>query len=207
MLLRQILFSSGGESAQPKPKHLLLLITDNLVSYSLVLNLNLMRETLSCCLVRCCIPYLLSWFWNNWMTAVKKTCDCQILGGCLSNKNAHILKLPQPKRPQQGVMLKKNPLRWYGMGRSGFGPIRLYCPCCSLAILATVNRLLKPPISWAVGCSRHPWEKNSHRELTVTTVVTAPGPMITAQSRLGEVPAQSRQGHSSVTARSQLSHG
>ena len=35
----------------------------------------------------------------------------------------------------------------------------------------------------------------------------APGPMITAQSRLGEVTAQSRRGHSSVTARSQLSHG
>ena len=47
-----------------------------------------------------------------------------------------------------------------------------------------------------------PW---AHSELT--TVVTAPGPMITAQSRLGEVTAQSRQGHSSVTARSQLSHG
>ena len=31
--------------------------------------------------------------------------------------------------------------------------------------------------------------------------------MITAQSRLGEVTAQSRRGHSSVTARSQLSHG
>ena len=49
-----------------------------------------------------------------------------------------------------------------------------------------------------------PW---AHGELTVTTVVTAPGPMITAQSRLGEVTAQSRRGHSSVTARSQLSHG
>ena len=42
-----------------------------------------------------------------------------------------------------------------------------------------------------------PW---AHRELTVTTVVMAPGPMVTAQSRLGESP-------SSVTARSQLSHG
>ena len=49
-----------------------------------------------------------------------------------------------------------------------------------------------------------PW---AHRELTVTTVVTAPGPMITAQSRLGEVTAQSRRGHSSDAARSQLSHG
>ena len=41
----------------------------------------------------------------------------------------------------------------------------------------------------------------------MTTVVTATGPMITAQSRLGEVTAQSRRGHSSVTVRSQLSHG
>ena len=49
-----------------------------------------------------------------------------------------------------------------------------------------------------------PW---AHGELTVTTVVTAPGPMITAQSRLGEITAQWRRGHSSVTARSQLSHG
>ena len=47
----------------------------------------------------------------------------------------------------------------------------------------------------------------AHRELMVTTVVTAPGPMITAQSRLGEVTGQSRRGHRSVTARSQLSHG
>ena len=59
-----------------------------------------------------------------------------------------------------------------------------------------------------------PWEKIftvsspcAHGELTVTTMVTAPGPMITAQSQLGEVTAQSRRGHSSVTARSQLSHG
>ena len=49
-----------------------------------------------------------------------------------------------------------------------------------------------------------PW---GHRELTVTTVVTAPGPIITAQSRLRQVTAQSRRGHSSLTARSQLSHG
>ena len=50
----------------------------------------------------------------------------------------------------------------------------------------------------------------AHRELTVTTVVTAPGPMITAQSWLGEVTAQSRRGHSSITASSvwsRLSHG
>ena len=46
-----------------------------------------------------------------------------------------------------------------------------------------------------------PW---AHRELTV---VTAPGPMITAQSQLGEVTAQWRLGHSSVTAQSQLNHG
>ena len=45
----------------------------------------------------------------------------------------------------------------------------------------------------------HPWEKNCHGELTV---VTGPGPMITAQSRLGEVTAQSRRGHSSITASS-----
>ena len=44
---------------------------------------------------------------------------------------------------------------------------------------------------------------NGHRELTVSSR----GPMIMAQSRLGEVTAQSRRGHSSVTARSQLSHG
>ena len=37
--------------------------------------------------------------------------------------------------------------------------------------------------------------------------LTAPSPMIMAQSRLGEVTAQSRRGHNSVTARSQLSHG
>ena len=41
---------------------------------------------------------------------------------------------------------------------------------------------------------------NGHRELTVTTVVTAPGP-----NDHGSVTA--RRGHSSVTARSQLSHG
>ena len=47
----------------------------------------------------------------------------------------------------------------------------------------------------------------AHGELTVTMVVTAPGPMITVQWRLGEVTAQSRLGHSSVTARLQLNHG
>ena len=68
--------------------------------------------------------------------------------------------------------------------------------------------------NWPSHCQPHPWEKIvtvssrwAHRELTVTTVVKAPGPMITAQPRLGEVTAQSRRGHSSVTARSQLSHG
>ena len=56
---------------------------------------------------------------------------------------------------------------------------------------------------------------NGHRELTESSPWAhgdhgghgSGGPMITAQSWLGEVPAQSRQGHSSVTARSQLSHG
>ena len=51
---------------------------------------------------------------------------------------------------------------------------------------------------------------NGHRELTVSSRwprwSRLRGPMITAQSRLGEVTAQSRRGHSSVTARSQLSH-
>ena len=59
------------------------------------------------------------------------------------------------------------------------------------------------PLVMTFTCGHCPWEKNCHRELTV---VTAPGTMITAQSRLGEVTAQSRRGHSSVTARSQLSH-
>ena len=52
---------------------------------------------------------------------------------------------------------------------------------------------------------------NGHRELTVSSRwprwSRLRGPMITAQSRLGEVTAQSRRGHSSVTPRSQLSHG
>ena len=58
---------------------------------------------------------------------------------------------------------------------------------------------------------------NGHRELTVTTVVTTPGPndhgsltakrghiSVTARSQLshGEVTAQSRRGHSSITASS-----
>ena len=49
---------------------------------------------------------------------------------------------------------------------------------------------------------------NVHRELTVSSRWSRlRGPMITAQSRIGEVTAQSRRGHSSVTAGSQLSHG
>ena len=53
-----------------------------------------------------------------------------------------------------------------------------------------------------------PWEKNCHGELTVSSRWSRlRGPMITAQSRLGLVTAQSRRGHSSVTVRSQLSHG
>ena len=51
---------------------------------------------------------------------------------------------------------------------------------------------------------------NGHRELTVSSRwpqwSRLRGPMITAQSRLGQVTAQSRRGHSSVMARSQLSH-
>ena len=50
----------------------------------------------------------------------------------------------------------------------------------------------------------HPWENKwsrwAHGELTVTTVVTGPGP-----NDHGSVTA--RRGHSSVTARSQLNHG
>ena len=45
----------------------------------------------------------------------------------------------------------------------------------------------------------HPWEKHCHGELTV---VTGPSPMITVQSRLREVTAQSRRGHNSITASS-----
>ena len=55
-------------------------------------------------------------------------------------------------------------------------------------------------------------EKINGRELTVSSRLW--GPMIMAQSRLGEITAQSRRGHSSVTARSnsvtarsQLNHG
>ena len=40
----------------------------------------------------------------------------------------------------------------------------------------------------------------------VTTVVTAPGPMIMAQSRLGEVTARSQLSHGYVTAQSQQGH-
>ena len=64
----------------------------------------------------------------------------------------------------------------------------------------------------ATVIERRPHEKiNGHRELIVSSRrpwwSRLRGPMITAQSRLGEVTAQSRQGHSSVTARSQLNHG
>ena len=60
-----------------------------------------------------------------------------------------------------------------------------------------------------------PWENKwspwAHGERTVSSRwprwSRLRGPMITAQSRLGEVTAQSRRGHISVTARSQLSHG
>ena len=49
---------------------------------------------------------------------------------------------------------------------------------------------------------------NGHRELTVSSRwprwSRLRGPMITTQSRLGKVTAQSRWGHSSITARSQL---
>ena len=52
---------------------------------------------------------------------------------------------------------------------------------------------------------------NGHGELTVSSRwprwSRLRGPMITAQSRLGEVTAQSRRGHSSIAAGSQLSHG
>ena len=58
-----------------------------------------------------------------------------------------------------------------------------------------------------VSSRRAHHDHGGHGELTVTTVVTAPGSMITAQSQLGEVTAQSRWGHSSVTTRSELSHG
>ena len=53
-----------------------------------------------------------------------------------------------------------------------------------------------------------PWAQG---ELTVSTVVTAPGPndhsSVTTRRGHGEVTAQSRQSHSSVTARPQLNHG
>ena len=75
---------------------------------------------------------------------------------------------------------------------------------------------VSPPGGVKTARSRpsNPWEKWwspwAHRELTVSSRwprwSRLQGPMITAQSRLGEVTAQSRRGHSSVTARSQLSH-
>ena len=85
-------------------------------------------------------------------------------------------------------------------------------------------------ISTMLNCQRTSWNKlysvyikrwrathekiNAHHELTVTLVVTAPGPndhssFTARRSQLshGEVTAQSQLSHSSVTARSQLSHG
>ena len=51
------------------------------------------------------------------------------------------------------------------------------------------------------------WSQGAHSELRWPWWSRRWGPMITAQSRLGEVTAQSRRGHSSVTARSRLNHG
>ena len=67
----------------------------------------------------------------------------------------------------------------------------------------------------ACKCEDNPWENKwspwAHNELTVSSRwprwSRLWGPMITAESQLREVTAQSRRGHSSVTARSQLSHG
>ena len=69
----------------------------------------------------------------------------------------------------------------------------------------------RPVVSRPHGQDQVTHEKSDgHRELTVSSRwprwSRLRGPMITAQSRLGEVTAQSRRGHSSVTARSQLSH-
>ena len=66
-----------------------------------------------------------------------------------------------------------------------------------------------PALDWSMLAGIN--EKiNGHRELTVSSPwprwSRLWGPMITAQSRLGDVTAQSRRVHSSVTARSQLSH-
>ena len=97
-----------------------------------------------------------------------------------------------------------------------FRKISLYISSC---IVSTINVYMKSGTYRKTLTRAYlPMRKNCHRELTVTTVVTAPSPMITAQSRRGEVTArsqlshgevtaQSRRGHSSVTARSQLSHG
>ena len=53
------------------------------------------------------------------------------------------------------------------------------------------------------NCTGNPWEKNGHGELTVTTVVKAPGSndhsSVTARLGHSSVTAQSRLGHSSVT--------
>ena len=76
------------------------------------------------------------------------------------------------------------------------GPLNRALPLARLACGNFVDIPMRKKLSrWA------------HRELKVTTVVTAPGPMITARSGHSSVTAQSRLGHSSVTARSQLNHG
>ena len=55
------------------------------------------------------------------------------------------------------------------------------------------------------------WSRWAHGELTVTTVVTAPGPndhgSVMARRGHSSVTARSQLSHSSVTARSQLNHG
>ena len=71
------------------------------------------------------------------------------------------------------------------------------------AVVLSVDTCMLVEVShWKL--TTDPWENKwspwAHRELTVTTVVTASGP-----NDHGSVTA--RRGHSSVTARSQLSHG
>ena len=70
--------------------------------------------------------------------------------------------------------------------------------------LTLQSRNIPFPASEELRCQGNPWENKwspwAHRELTVTTAVTAPGP-----NDHGSVTA--RLGHSSVTARSQLNHG
>ena len=94
-------------------------------------------------------------------------------------------------------------------------------PGCSQAWIMNGHHLLKS--SQRLLMEVNPWENKwspwAPRELTVITVVTTPGPndhgsvtarlghsSVTARSQLshGEVTAQSRRGHSSITVRSQL---